>query len=345
MKSPVRITNQTWPDSTTPVVSVFNWVYNHKDFIRESIESILMQETTFPVEIIIQDDASNDGTREIIEEYQEKYPHLFNNILFSENQYSEGKSIMNGLFEKPRGKYIALTHGDDYWTDPLKLQKQVEFLEANEGFSGVFHNQFVINSLDGIQWNFVNKIMDPVPELNQVVTFDDILQGKYRVPTRTILYERELYNGDIIINEKFLIGDLPSDFILTNCKPLFYFNEYMATYRLHENGISNNKDVLNVVQRRIIYFRTWIVIFDWAYHYANFGKYESYKRGIDLYYKNFIKSNQSVKTNLIIFKNVISLNSKRKIFIKEKFRFIIFQSKSLVLFLLKRMLLNKIKSE
>ena len=67
MNSTTRIIDQTWPDSTIPIVSVFNWVYNHKDFIRESIESILMQETTFPVEIIIQDDASNDGTREIIE--------------------------------------------------------------------------------------------------------------------------------------------------------------------------------------------------------------------------------------------------------------------------------------
>jgi glycosyltransferase involved in cell wall biosynthesis len=329
-----------------PLVSIICPTYNHESFIREALDGFVMQKTNFPFEIIVHDDASTDSTAQIVKEYEVEYPHLFNNIYQTVNQFSiEVMSVTKILLNAASGKYIACCEGDDYWTDPYKLQKQVDFLEANEGFSGVFHNQFVINSVDGIQWNFVNKIMDPVPELNQVVTFDDILQGKYRVPTRTILYERELYNGDIIINEKFLIGDLPLAFILTNFKPLFYYNEYMATYRLHENGISNNKDLLDIVELRINYFKTWIIIFDWAYHYANFGKYESYKRGIDRYYKNFIKSNQSIKTNLLIFKTLINLNSKRKTLLKEKCRFVIFQSKSLLLFLQKRMLLNKIKSE
>ena len=132
MTEPILITEHKWTDDTTPVLSVFSWVYNHRDFIRESIESILMQKTNFKVEIIIHDDASNDGTAEIIREYEAKYPQLFNNILQKENQWSQGKSVMTPLFEKPKGRFIALTHGDDYWTDPLKLKKQVEFLENNK---------------------------------------------------------------------------------------------------------------------------------------------------------------------------------------------------------------------
>lgn len=139
LSTPVSVTEQVWTDDTMPVVSVFNWVYNHKEYIRESIESILMQQTTFPIEIIIHDDASNDGTKEIILEYQEKYPRLFRNILQEENQWSQGKSVMAPLITAPRGNYIALTHGDDYWTDPLKLQKQVDFLENNSEYVLSFH--------------------------------------------------------------------------------------------------------------------------------------------------------------------------------------------------------------
>ncbi len=140
LAKPIDITEQNWPYDILPVVSVFNWVYNHKEFIRESIESILMQKTTFPVEIIIHDDASSDGTKEIILEYQNKHPHLFRNILHEKNQWSQGNSVMTPLFVKPKGKYIALTHGDDYWTDPLKLQKQVDFLEKNQQNILCFHS-------------------------------------------------------------------------------------------------------------------------------------------------------------------------------------------------------------
>jgi glycosyltransferase involved in cell wall biosynthesis len=155
LSAPVSVTEQVWTDDIMPVVSVFNWVYNHKEYIRESIESILMQQTTFPIEIIIHDDASNDGTKEIILEYQEKYPRLFRNILQEENQWSQGKSVMAPLITAPRGNYIALTHGDDYWTDPLKLQKQVDFLEENPTYTICWtdYNELGNNILSNPDWN------------------------------------------------------------------------------------------------------------------------------------------------------------------------------------------------
>jgi glycosyltransferase involved in cell wall biosynthesis len=229
MNSPVRITNQTWPDSTTPVVSVFNWVYNHKDFIRESIEGILMQETTFPVEIIIQDDASNDGTREIIEEYQEKFPQLFNNILFSENQYSQGKSIMNGLFEKPRGKYIALAHGDDYWTDPLKLQKQVDILNNDESINVVSHN---VNRI-GLRYN------DIIPNLeSKVLNLDNILFDKEWnfIPTATILYRKDVLNDRPNWFNYIEFEDWPILVQLCITGNLYFMKDLMGAYNKHING-------------------------------------------------------------------------------------------------------------
>jgi len=120
---------------TQPLVSVVCLTYNHEAYIRECLDGFVMQQTNFPIEIIVHDDASTDSTVTIVKEYEERYPHLFNNICRSENWYSQGKDIWGYLFtKKAKGKYITLCEGDDYWTDPLKLQKQVDFLEASSEF-------------------------------------------------------------------------------------------------------------------------------------------------------------------------------------------------------------------
>ena len=132
LSAPVRITEQVWPEGTVPVVSVFCITYNHVNFIRDAIEGFLMQETTFPVEIFIHDDASSDGTAEIVKEYAEKYPKLFWTVLQTENQWSKGnKKILNDYLMKQRGEFIALCEGDDYWISKEKLQKQVDLIEEH----------------------------------------------------------------------------------------------------------------------------------------------------------------------------------------------------------------------
>lgn len=110
--------------------------YNHERYVSEAIESFLMQETDFPFEIIIHDDASTDGTAKIIREYEERYPRLIRTIIQSENQYSKAGLINpRFVFPEAKGKYLALCEGDDYWTDPGKLQKQVTFLEENPDYA------------------------------------------------------------------------------------------------------------------------------------------------------------------------------------------------------------------
>lgn len=126
----------------TPLVSICSITYNHAPYIRQCLDGFLMQKTKFRYEIIIHDDASTDGTTEIIKEYAEKHPDLITPIFQKENQYSKG---IRGMFPRfcfphAKGKYIALCEGDDYWTDPLKLQKQVDFLEANPDFVMCFTN-------------------------------------------------------------------------------------------------------------------------------------------------------------------------------------------------------------
>src|SRR5690554_3017735 len=152
-----------------PLVSICCITYNHEDFIRDAIEGFLMQKTSFPIEIIIHDDASTDNTANIIEEYANKYPDLFVTILQSENQWSKGGGSIYARFVYPRarGKYIALCEGDDYWTDPLKLQKQVDFLEANPEYILCFTNTRTVDEN--------NKILRPkVIESCTKDTFDQI---------------------------------------------------------------------------------------------------------------------------------------------------------------------------
>ena len=113
-------------------VTVICLTYNHVSYIRDALEGFVSQKTGFPFEVIVHDDASTDGTADIVREYQARYPLLIRAVLQKENQYSRGVKIARTfIYPLVRGEYVALCEGDDYWTDPLKLQRQVEALEAH----------------------------------------------------------------------------------------------------------------------------------------------------------------------------------------------------------------------
>ena len=124
-----------------PLVSISCVSFNHEAYIARALDSFLMQETDFPFEILVYDDASTDRTQAIIRDYEEKYPDLIKPYYQTENQYSQGKYNVEGYFNYPRakGKYIAMCDGDDYWTDKKKLQLQVDYMEAHPGCSMCFH--------------------------------------------------------------------------------------------------------------------------------------------------------------------------------------------------------------
>lgn len=118
------------------LVSIHCLVYNHEPYIRKCLEGFVMQKTDFRFEAIVHADASTDKSAAIIREYAEKFPDIIKPIYQAENQYSQKNgAIGRAISAKTRGKYIALCEGDDYWTDPLKLQKQVDFLENHPDYS------------------------------------------------------------------------------------------------------------------------------------------------------------------------------------------------------------------
>lgn len=113
-------------------VSVVCNAYNHEAYIRDALEGFVMQKTTFPFEVLVHDDASTDKTAEIIREYEQKYPEIIKPIYETENQYSKHDGSLGRIqYGRVQGDYIAICEGDDYWTDPLKLQKQFDVLESN----------------------------------------------------------------------------------------------------------------------------------------------------------------------------------------------------------------------
>ena len=141
-----------------PLVSILCATYNQKDFIAQTIESFLMQKVDFPIEIIVHDDASTDGTAEIVKEYADKYPDIIKPIFQKENQHSKKTGIWNTfIYPKAQGKYYADCEGDDYWTDPNKLQRQVDFLESHPEYSLSTENANVLISKSKQGADFINK--------------------------------------------------------------------------------------------------------------------------------------------------------------------------------------------
>lgn len=116
---------QRWPAGTKPLISISCTVFNQVDFIERCLKGFLDQKTSFPVEILIHDDCSTDGTAEIVKKYESQYPELIQAILQEKNQFSIGKQINEPNLKRANGNYIALCHGDDFWIDPYKLEKQL----------------------------------------------------------------------------------------------------------------------------------------------------------------------------------------------------------------------------
>lgn len=216
----------------TPLVSICCLAYNHEKYIKEAIEGFLIQKTDFPFEIIIHDDASTDQTAEIIRKYESQHPALFNNIYQVENKFSQGiKPTTNFLYPRARGKYIALCEGDDFWTDPLKLQKQVDFLEANEDYSGAAHQSNVIYS-DYSKAS--NLFKTNIPE---IITLTDLL-GSRIFHTASFVFKASIVKNDHLPSN-ITAGDRAITLLVATKGKIHFSNDVMCIYRKHDEGISH----------------------------------------------------------------------------------------------------------
>ncbi len=222
--------------TTTPVVSIICLTYNHAPYIRECLDGFLMQKTDFPFEVIIHDDASTDGTTDIIREYAAKYPAIIKPIIQTENQYSKHHNfgyIMESCFQICQGQFIAYCEGDDYWIDPLKIQKQVTFLINNKEFGLVHTNVYVAKWNNNFKKSIYCKTT--VPEGN---VYPEILSDNF-LSTLSVLFRREL--TVLLQNE---VCPIPYwDRIMWTCfsrhTKFHFLEDYTAVYRVLENSATH----------------------------------------------------------------------------------------------------------
>lgn len=217
-----------------PLVSICSLVYNHEPYLRQCLDGFVMQQTTFPFEVIIHDDASTDGSAAIIREYATRYPNIFVPIYQTENQYSQGKKVSSTfVFPRARGKYIALCEGDDYWTDPLKLQKQVDFLEANPDYSMCFHSANVFCQSSGQYNDLFAYVQDREYEGVEFIK-------KWTVPTASVCFRRNVIDSELYQtvrkNPYFVYGDLILFLSCASLGRIRGLSSMMSVYRRLDNG-------------------------------------------------------------------------------------------------------------
>ena len=181
------------------MVSVICLAYNHGPYIRDALEGFVKQEAPFPFEVLVHDDASTDGTAEIIREYASRYPDLIRPVYQTENQYSKGVRVAQ-TFLRPlvRGRYVALCEGDDYWTDPHKLARQVEAMEANPGIDICTH--CVLKTKDGHPHGYEGPRRSCLIPVERV-----IMGGGGFVATSSIMCRTECYMQDTPMRETLSI--------------------------------------------------------------------------------------------------------------------------------------------
>lgn len=232
-----------------PLVAIHCITYNHELYIRDCLEGFVMQKTNFKFVAIVHDDASTDGTAAIIKEYAEKYPDIIKPILETENQYSKKdgsiQRIMSDAINATGAKYVAMCEGDDYWIDPYKLQKQVDFMEKHSVYVMCFHNVEVLSSNVEEEKNLYNHLE------TRCYTDTEIL-SKWTVPTCSVLYRNNLLKQNPNY-KKIVFGDIFLFLRLAQYGKLYCINEKMAIYRRTSEGVSSgNKSqtvLLNLYSR------------------------------------------------------------------------------------------------
>jgi len=214
-----------------PLVSVTTITYNHASYIRLCIEGILMQRTTFPFELVIGEDCSTDGTREIVLDYAQKYPEIIRVITTESNV--GGQKNLNRTILACQGKYIAICEGDDYWTDPDKLQKQVDFLENHPDYSMCCHASRIINDDDENQTELVR-----LADTDKTFTLDDFLApiSKNFLRTETVVYRCEMVRELPEWYQHIFVGDYPLFLLLAYHGKIRYLDQVMSVYRRHGGG-------------------------------------------------------------------------------------------------------------
>ena len=297
-------------DSEWPVVSICTITYNHERYIEEALDSFLMQETDFPFEIVIDDDASTDNTPNIIRKYAKKYPRIIKANLRKENVGSL-KNFCSNL-ERASGRYIAICEGDDYWIDNQKLQKQFGIFENNKDITIVFHPALEKNYLN----NRSNIICNHFSSNTKVPLKDIIINRGGYMPTASIMIK----NINFTILKQILIRAPIADFFLqvyySYIGKAYFINDTMCVYRRNHYGSWTNKH--NNKQKFTEYSYNMIISIDKFYPLVG---YNNVLYDVLLFYTKIYIINNKMKNILSIINE--THNVKKIKFLKDIYLIVI----------------------
>ena len=241
-----RVGDQAPDGNAEPLLSVLSLTYNQEKYIRQAIDSFLDQQTNFRVEIVIHDDASTDCTAAIIREYQRQYPGLIRPILREENRYRKDKGfggIFKALNDSARGKYVAFCEGDDYWIDPHKLQKQVEFLEDNPDYGMVHTNNMCLDETTGELFPSHKALYYPHPPSGKV--FNELIKTNF-ITTLTVVCRREILARALVSMFEWLDHayhrDISTWLEISRLSKVMYLPNVTAVYRANMGSVSRQRN-------------------------------------------------------------------------------------------------------
>ncbi|RXQ93859.1 glycosyltransferase [Ancylomarina salipaludis] len=226
------------------LVSVHCITYNHAPFIEQCIKGVLMQKTNFKFEFVIGEDCSTDGTRDIIRTYAEKYPQI--KLIISEVNVG-GSENSKRTHEACTGKYIAFCEGDDYWIDPYKLQKQVDFLEANEDYGLVY--------TDNYEQSGCNSVLKPKIHSRKLEgsVFEDLFFFG-SITTPTVLVRASILNQvrpiiqKAATNRKWIMGDFPLWLGISRISKIKYISDKTTVYRILPESASHSQNKMVTIR-------------------------------------------------------------------------------------------------
>ena len=314
----------TWKSiDVGPLVTIRSITYNHAKYIEKALDSFLNQITSFRFEIIIHDDASTDGTTDIIREYAQKYPNIIIPIIQTENQYSKHNGgIVKAINQNIHGKYVALCEGDDYWTDSLKLEKQVKYMETHPECSMTIH------AVDYVQNGRVVKV-DRISQMECNIDPNEIIEGGgMYCETPSICCKTELFLNYPKWRAIATVGDYPLQILAAINGTVHYFPEVMGAYRyMTSDGWSQRQKMIAIGNDRRKNEIEWLSLLDeesrGAYHQAIVNRIAFYapvlfkSGGIDgkqafQYISRMSLNPQKIIFYLSIFKNYFRNKKMRK---------------------------------
>lgn len=232
------------------LISVCMITYGHEKFINDALHGILMQETNFPIEIIVADDCSPDKTQEIVRRFIQHHP---NGHLIKYTRHEQNKGMMNNFIwalQQCSGDYIAICEGDDYWTNELKLQKQVDFLEANSDYTICYHRVYELLPND-------KKVLESINVSDTDKTFSilDLAKENF-IHTPSVVFRNNLFEAFPVWFRESEVGDYVLHMLNARYGKIKYFSSIMAVYRRHVNGVWSTQS------KKLIYEK-WIKVLDY----------------------------------------------------------------------------------